>query len=65
MEKCHVLDPPTICEDVLDWGLSYWGKKTLFASICRLVFGASIYYLWRTWNEIRHGGSPWFEDQIL
>lgn len=36
MEKCHVLDPPTICEDVLDWGLSYWGKKTLSASIVDL-----------------------------
>jgi hypothetical protein len=65
LEKCSVLDPPTNWEDVLAWGIHHWGKKTLHASICRLVFGASIYNIWRTRNEIRHGGSPLSEDQLL
>ena len=65
MEKCSILDPPTRWEDIIDWGINHWGKKTLSASLYKLVFGASIYHIWRTRNEIRHGGSPLSEDQIL
>ncbi|GLT57396.1 hypothetical protein SLA2020_303710 [Shorea laevis] len=65
MEKCSVLDPPTSWEDVLAWGVQHWGKKTFHASVCCLVLGASIYHIWRTRNEIRHGCSPSSEDQLL
>jgi hypothetical protein len=61
MEKCKVVDPPVLWEDVIDLGLQHWCKKTLFASVSRLVFGASLYHLWRTRNEIRHGGILWSE----
>ena len=33
--------------------------------LCRLVFGAVVYNLWHTRNELRHAGSPRTEEQIL
>jgi hypothetical protein len=63
--KCNIVDPPFLWDDVLSLGLQQWKKKTLLASLCRLVFGASIYHIWRTRNEIRHGGSPCTEEQLL
>jgi hypothetical protein len=35
------------------------------AYICRLVFGSSIYNIWRTRNTLKHENNPWSEEQIL
>jgi hypothetical protein len=40
------------------------GQKML-ASFCRLVFGATIYNLWRNCNEIRHGGLPLTDKKLV
>lgn len=65
MESCNVVGPPLFWDDVITMGLHNWRKKTLLAYVCRLVFGATIYHLWKTRNEIQYGGLPWTEDQIL
>lgn len=41
------------------------GRKRLRANICRLVFSASIYKIWRNWNETKHGSQPKTEEQML
>jgi len=58
MELCGVLHPPTCWDDVVSLGLKEWRGKTMKAYICRLVFGSSIYNIWRTRNALRHGNNP-------
>jgi hypothetical protein len=65
LSKCNYVNPPVLWDDVLSLGLQQWKKKTLLATLCRLTFGASIYHIWRTRNDIRHGGSPCTEEQLL
>jgi hypothetical protein len=65
MELCGVLHPPTCWDDVVSLGLKEWRGKTMKAYICRLVFGSSIYNIWRTRNALRHGNNPWSEEQLL
>lgn len=48
-------NPPLIWNEVIAEGIqNYWQrKKTLFASLCKLGFCASICHLWKNRNEIR------------
>jgi hypothetical protein len=45
--------------------IQHWQKKTLLTSLCRLVFGASIYHLWKNRNGIFHVEHPNTEEQLL
>jgi hypothetical protein len=52
---CSVLNPPTFWDDVVFMGLQQWGGKTMKAYFCRLVFGSTIYNIWKNKNALRHG----------
>jgi hypothetical protein len=65
MLRCRVEQPPIIWDDNLQLGCKSRGKKSLHFLLCRLVFGAVVYNLWHTRNELRHAGSPSTEEQIL
>ena len=64
MVKCNAAAPPTSWADVISTVIQHWQKKTMLASLCCLVFGATIYNLWRNCNEIRHGGLPLTEEKL-
>jgi hypothetical protein len=53
LHKCNIVNPPICLDDVTSLGLQKWGKKNLQANLCRLVFGPTIYNLWKNRNEIK------------
>jgi len=53
-----MVDPPTSWEDVISKILQQWRKKSLNVNVCRLVFGSTMYNIWRNRNEIKHGSHP-------
>jgi hypothetical protein len=65
MGLCGVLNPPTCWDDVVSLGLNEWRGKTMKAYICWLVFGSSIYTIWRTRNALRLGNNPSTEEKLL
>jgi hypothetical protein len=65
MIRCRIEQPPIIWDDILQFGCKRWGKNSLVFLLCRLIFGAVVYSLWHTRNELRHDGSPSTEEQIL
>jgi hypothetical protein len=38
-------------------GLQQWRGKTMKAYFCRLVFGSTIYNIWKNKNALRHGNN--------
>jgi len=58
MRLCDMVDPPTSWEDVISKILQQWRKKSLNVNVCRLVFGSTMYNIWRNRNEIKHGSHP-------
>jgi hypothetical protein len=60
------LEAPPICwATIVDVEKQEWRKKVLKFFVCRLAFGAAVYHIWRTRNDLRHGNSPFSEVQIL
>jgi hypothetical protein len=46
-------------------GCTDWKEKTLLGTICRLILSSTVYSIWREINEIKFGGQPKTEEQIL
>jgi hypothetical protein len=65
LSRCNVPNPPNAWIDILRLGGSDWKKKTMHGNLCRLVLSSSVYHLWKNRNEIKHGGTPKTEEQIL
>jgi hypothetical protein len=65
LQRCNVLDPPTVWDDLIEEGCSHWKTKSMLGVTCRLVLSATVYGIWRDRNEIRFGGQPRTEEQIL
>jgi hypothetical protein len=36
MKICHIENPPTMWEDILQWGIKEWKDKELKAVLCKL-----------------------------
>jgi hypothetical protein len=49
----------------LQEGRRNWKSKGLLDVLCRLVLSSTVYHIWRARNEIKHGGQPKTEEQIL
>jgi hypothetical protein len=65
MGLCGVLNPPSCWDDVASLGSNEWREKSMIAYICRLVFGSSIYNIWRTKNTLRLDNNPATEEKLL
>jgi hypothetical protein len=63
--RCNVLNPSTSLQDVIRLGCSKWNKKTMSATLCRLVLCSTVYHLWRNRNDIKHNGISKTEDQLM
>jgi len=50
---------------VIEEGCNHWKTKSMLGLTCRLVLSAAVYGLWRARNELRFGGHPRTEEQIL
>jgi hypothetical protein len=65
LKRCDVLYPTTNWDEVIDEGYRSWKDKSLKGSLFRLSFSAIVYNIWRARNEIKFGGQPRTEEQIL
>jgi hypothetical protein len=65
MQRCPGLACSLVWQDVLNEECRNWKKKTMLGVLCRLVFGSTVYSIWRARNEIRFHGHPKSEEQIL
>jgi hypothetical protein len=65
MQQCRVEKPTVLWGEIVQIGISQWGKNTLKGILCCLVLGAAVYNLWRTRNELKHSGQPSTEKQLL
>jgi hypothetical protein len=65
MQRCNILNPPTSWDDMVSVGCTDWNAKTLLGTICRQILSSTVYGTWRERNEIKFGGQPKIEEQIL
>lgn len=65
IELCCVLNPPISWNDVVSLGFQKWRSKTTKAYLCRLVFGSTIYNIWRNRNTLKHENNPWSQEKVL
>jgi hypothetical protein len=65
MQRCNIPNPPTDWDDLLEEECRTWKAKSMLGVLRRLVLSASVYKIWRAQNDIRHGGQPKTEEQIL
>lgn len=65
MRKSLVHDPPIAWPEIMCMGVSDWRNKTLKANVCKLVWSAAVYHLWRQRNDIRHGNPPKAQEKVL
>lgn len=64
MRRCNLYNPPLDWDDIASQGIQKWKGKSLRADICKLVFNALIYNIWRNRNETRYGSHPKTEEQM-
>jgi hypothetical protein len=50
---------------VIDEGCRTWKSKSLMGTICRLILSSAVYWIWRARNELKVGGQPLTEEQVL
>jgi len=64
MNLCDLEDTHTCWDEIVDVGVQNWRKKVIKYFVCKLVFGAAVYYIWRNRNDLRQGNTPLPEEQI-
>jgi hypothetical protein len=42
LQRCNVLDPPTVWDDLIEEGCSHWKTKSILGVTCRLVLSATV-----------------------
>jgi hypothetical protein len=56
MASYLIANPKVEWEDVAVWSTNALKGKSLHsAGLCKLCFGATVYYLWRQRNDLMHG----------
>jgi hypothetical protein len=65
LQWCGILSPSTSWNDVIAEGCNHWKTKSLMGTICRLLLSSTIYNIWWVRNEIKFGGHPQMEEQLL
>jgi hypothetical protein len=66
MLRCCIMQPYFAWQDVMEEGCKSWCTTSLFGVVCRLVLRSfTVYGLWRARNEVKHGGHPRTDEQIL
>lgn len=65
MVDCLIKDPPIDWDSLVIWCNTHLRGRNLFAIICKLCFGASVYHLWRHRNALLHGNILSSEDSIV
>jgi hypothetical protein len=65
MQRCNILNPPIDWSDLIEEGCNQWKTKSMLGVLCCLVLSAVVYGIWRAGNDIRFGGQPSTEEQIL
>jgi len=63
LHRCNALNPPNVWDDLIEEGCSHWKTKSVLGVTCKLVL--SVYGIWKARNEIKFGGQPRTEEQIL
>ncbi|KAF7154479.1 hypothetical protein RHSIM_Rhsim01G0087700 [Rhododendron simsii] len=59
--KCSISRPPLPLRDEISWGLANGRSKSVYGLIFKLIFAASIYFLWGERNNriFKAKGMPW------
>jgi hypothetical protein len=65
MNRCNVLNSPTVWEELVELEKRGKKNKSLKANICRLVLNATMYNIWRNLNELKYGNHPKTEEQLM
>jgi hypothetical protein len=65
MEGCLVWDPPIDWDLLLLWCNNHLKGRSLFAIVCKLCLGASVYHLWRQRNALLHGNLLHTEESLV
>jgi hypothetical protein len=60
-----VFDPHVDWDSIGSWGAVHLKGRSLHATICRLCFGTTNYYLWRHRNDLLHVNTPRSEEVLV
>jgi hypothetical protein len=52
-----VINPKVVWAEVVYWVVENLKGMSLRVLLCKLVFGAVVYHLWKQRNAIRHGNN--------
>jgi hypothetical protein len=65
MQKCSLISFPTAWDEVLSKWMSVWRGKSLKVVVRKLVWGSTVYNIWRYRNNVKFGNRLFAAEQIL